>query len=66
VRPHSDVRKLLDEIRAFCARAGMTPTRFGVETVNDGHLLTRLQNGREPRRHTIERVRNFMKRGGQK
>ena len=58
---HPDIRKLLAEINAYRARTGMTPTRFGIEAVNDGHLLPRLQSGREPRRDKVERVRAFMK-----
>ena len=59
---HPDVKRLLDEINAFRSRTGMERTRFGIEAVNDGHLLPRLQSGREPRRATVERVRAFMKR----
>ena len=61
---HPEIRKLLAEIYAYRTRTGMTPTRFGLEAVNDGHLLARLQAGREPRRAKIERVRAFMKRNG--
>jgi hypothetical protein len=61
---HPDIRRLLAEIHAYRTKAGMTPTRFGLEAVNDGHLLARLQAGREPRRAKIERVRAFMKRNG--
>jgi hypothetical protein len=63
---HPEIRKLLNEINAFRARIGMESTRFGIEAVNDGHLLPRLQAGREPRRATIERVRAFMKRNGKR
>jgi hypothetical protein len=61
-----DLRKLLNEIDTYRARTGMTRTRFGVEAVNDGHLLTRLQSGCEPRRAKVERVRAFMKRNGKR
>ena len=63
---HPDIRKLLAEINAYRERTGMTPTRFGIEAVNDGHLLARLQAGREPRRDKIERVRAFMQRNGRR
>jgi len=59
---HPDVKRLLDEINAFRARTGMERTRFGIEAVNDGHLLPRLQSGRQPRFSTIDKVRAFMKR----
>jgi hypothetical protein len=61
-RPHPEIRELLSEIDFYCAERNIPRTRFGIEAVNDGHLLTRLQAGREPRRATIERVRKFMKR----
>lgn len=61
-RPHPEIRDLLAEIRAYCIHTGTHATRFGIETVNDGHFVPRLERGREPRRATIERVRNFMKR----
>jgi hypothetical protein len=63
VKVHPQARDLLAEIRAYCARTGMTRTRFGVEALNDGHLLARLQSGREPRWATIARVRKFMRNG---
>ena len=59
---HPDIKRLLAEINAYRARTGMTSTRFGIEAVNDGHLLPRLRSGREPRRAKIERVRQFMQR----
>lgn len=61
-QPHPDIHNLLYEIRRYCAKTGMTPTRFGIEAVNDGHLLERLCAGREPRRAKVKRVREFMKR----
>jgi hypothetical protein len=66
VKLHPEIRKLLDEIDFYCAERNMTPTRFGLEAANDGHLLARLQAGREPRRDKIERVRKFMKRNGKR
>ena len=65
-QPHPEIHNLLYEIRRYCAKTGMTPTRFGVEAVNDGHLLQRLLAGSEPRRAKIERVRAFIKRNGKR
>lgn len=59
---HPDTAKLLAEIRAYCIRTGLHDTRFGIEALNDGHLLTRLRAGRELRRETVGRVRAYMKR----
>ena len=65
-RPHPEVRKLLDEIDFYCAERNMPPTRFGIKAMNDGHLLSRLQSGRQPRFDTIAKVRAFMKRNGKR
>jgi len=59
---HLETRRLLAEIRTYCFRTGMERTRFGIEAVNDGHLLERLEAGRQPRLDTIDKVRAFMKR----
>jgi len=58
---HPDVRKLLDEINAYRTKHGLDRTKFGILAANDGHLLPRLENGREPRRSTVEKVRAFMR-----
>jgi hypothetical protein len=58
---HTDVRKLLNEIHAYRAKHGLDRTKFGILAANDGHLLPRLEAGREPRRSTVEKVRAFMK-----
>ena len=60
---HPDVRKLLNEINAYRAKHGLDRTKFGILAANDGHLLPRLETGREPRRSTVEKVRAFMKGG---
>jgi hypothetical protein len=62
-RIHPDVRKLLNEINAYRVKHGLDRTKFGIMAANDGHLLPRLETGREPRRSTVEKVRAFM-RGG--
>ena len=61
-RMHLETRRLLAEIHSFRSKTGMDRTRFGIEAVNDGHLLARLEEGRQPRLDTIDRVRAFMKR----
>ena len=60
-RIHPDVRKLLNEINAYRVKHGLDRTKFGILAANDGHLLPRLEAGREPRRSTVEKVRAFMK-----
>ena len=60
-RIHPEVRKLLDEIHSYRVKHGLDRTKFGILAANDGHLLPRLETGREPRRSTVEKVRAFMR-----
>jgi len=62
MRLHPEMRQLLAEIHAYRERAGLNRTNFGIAAANDGHLLPRLEAGRQPRRDTIDRVRRFMSR----
>jgi hypothetical protein len=65
-RLHTQTRQLLAEIRAYCARTGIDRTGFGIKAVNDGHFVPRLEEGRQPRLDTIDKVRAFMKQNGAK
>jgi len=51
---------LLLEIEAFIATHGMSPSRFGVEAVNDKCLIGDMRNGRRLWPETESRVRLFM------
>ena len=62
MRLHPEMRKLLAEIHAYRERHKLDRTNFGLAAMNDGHLLPRLEAGRQPRRDTIDRVRRFMSR----
>jgi phosphopantothenoylcysteine decarboxylase/phosphopantothenate--cysteine ligase len=57
---------LLAEIEAFLAAGGLTPTKFGLAAVNDGHLVANLRKGNSVTLKTADRVRAFMRarRGG--
>mgnify|MGYP003502587590 CR=1 FL=1 len=55
--PHPE---LLSEITVFCEEHGVPKSMFGLEAVRDASLVTDLENGRECRRRTVERVRQFM------
>lgn len=52
--------ELVAEISAFCERVGISRTTFGQMAVNDSALFTELKKGREPRRLTRQRIRDFM------
>lgn len=51
---------LLLLIDTFRAAHGMSESKFGRMAVKDAKLIPQLRAGREPRRATIARVRNFM------
>ena len=52
---------LITEIDAFMAKHSMKPCTFGRLAVKDHHIVTNIRNGREPRRSTEQRIRQFMK-----
>jgi hypothetical protein len=56
------VKELLTDIEAYCARSGTDRTAFGLEAVNDGHFIRRMEMGRIPTIKTIDKVRAFIDR----
>lgn len=54
------------EVEAHLKATGLTPTAFGRVAVADPNFVFNLRNGREPRRDTIAKVRDFMRRGSAK
>lgn len=53
---------ILKEIEAFIAQYEMPLTTFGRKAAGDPRLVADLRNGRELRRSTEKRVREFMAR----
>lgn len=53
-------QSLLSDIEGFLSRTGMSATKFGLSTVNDGKLVHNLRAGKDIRLRTAERIRNFM------
>jgi len=51
---------LLSEIEAFQAEHKLADTAFGDAALGDRHFLRQLREGREPRRATVARVRQWM------
>lgn len=51
---------ILPEIERFCAKHHLRESRFGRDAVNDTSFVPGLREGREPRRGTVAKVRNFM------
>jgi hypothetical protein len=54
--------ELLGEVEAFLCHTGMYPTVFGREAIGDPRFVFDLREGRECRRATRQRVREWMQR----
>lgn len=53
--------ELLAEIEAYIAQHNLSPTRFGVLSINDGHLVHQLRAGAlDIKASRINRIRAFM------
>ena len=57
-----DIREqFLADVEGFLDRNGMTPTRFGVLSLNDKAFVFRLREDRSsPTLATVQKVRDFM------
>jgi hypothetical protein len=55
--PHEALRA---DVLRFCEASGMTKTAFGVAAMGDPGFVAGLENGREPRWETIQKVRRWM------
>jgi phosphopantothenoylcysteine decarboxylase/phosphopantothenate--cysteine ligase len=53
-------RELLAEIEAFLGETGVSPTKFGLAAVNDGHLVANLRKGASVTLKTADRVRGYL------
>jgi hypothetical protein len=51
---------LLQEVEKFMERHSMTPTVFGLECANDGHLVRDLRLGKQVTLRTSDKIRAFM------
>ena len=49
-----------DELAAFLAATGITPSGFGRRALGDPNFVTELKAGRSPNLRTIARARAFM------
>ncbi|WP_198045869.1 hypothetical protein [Novosphingobium aquimarinum] len=59
-----DAQSLLEQIGLACQRMKMAPSTFGRLAVNDGKLVTRLQQGGKVTLQTVERVHRFIEESG--
>lgn len=51
---------LIAEVEAFLDRHEMSPTAFGLASVNDGHFVRDLREGKDIKLSTVDRVIKFM------
>lgn len=58
-----EIDRFLGEIETFLEANALTPTAFGEKAAGDPNFVFQLRGGREPRRNTIARVREFMSAG---
>lgn len=59
---HPTAQQLLDEIEAYCKLTSTDRTTFGLEAVNDGHFIARMEQGRIPKIPTMDKIRTYMAR----
>jgi hypothetical protein len=52
--------ELLTEIYAYCTKAGLNRTQFGLKVMNDGHFISRVERGRIPEIQTIDKVHSYI------
>ncbi len=62
--PTSDAETLLAQIEQACRQLKMAQTTFGRLAVNDGKLVSRLQQGARVTLHTVDRVHRFIEAQG--
>lgn len=62
----TELRKLLADIEEFCARKGMSETRFGRLAVDDAHFVRRLRNGSDIRSTRAAMARRLMRNYGRR
>ena len=55
---------LLRNIAAYCATNGISKTQFGLDAVNDGALVGRLERGRDIRVSMMLKIEDFLEAKG--
>lgn len=57
---HANLDPVLADVEAFLASSGMTPTAFGHKALNDPTLVHELRKGRECKRATRARIKEYI------
>lgn len=53
---------LLEKIKRYCLSFDISPTKFGLKSLNDPNLIADLEAGRELRRDTRLRVEKYLEK----
>jgi predicted transcriptional regulator len=62
MKMHPTISDLIKVIDDFIERHDITPTNFGILSIGDPNLYRHLQNGRNPRFATLDRIHSFMQK----
>lgn len=54
--------EFLGEVENYLSHSDLTPSAFGLKAAGDPNFVFDLRSGREPRRSTREKVREFINR----
>lgn len=62
IKIHPEMQALLADIERHRKITKEPRSVFGVNAAGDGHFITRIEQGRQPRLETVTRVRAYMAR----
>lgn len=60
MQPQTDPDPLLADVERFLEQTGVTPTAFGQMALNDPTLVHEMRRGRECKRATRAKIRDFI------
>lgn len=60
MQTETDTDPLLADVESFLEESGMTPTAFGAQALNDPTLVREMRSGRECKRATRAKIREFI------
>ena len=59
-KPLDEHKDLIDDVLAYCAKAGIKPSTFGQRALTNRHFIARLQEGGHAFPRTVEKVRKYI------
>jgi predicted transcriptional regulator len=62
----SQLEAFRNEVESYLSRAGVLPTQFGKDAVNDPNFVRDLRSGRSPSLSTVDRVLSFIRKSERK